>query len=221
MRRFLPSFVKPTKYLARLTAEKTHSTVMAGPFSGMRYIELSIGSALIPKLLGIYERELAPCIEEICRNRPELVVDLGAAEGYYAVGLARRLPASRIIAFESEELGRRDLLRLAQLNGVADRIEIRATCTPADLIYIATRFEHATYVIDIEGNESMLLDDGVCNLLSRSTLLVEVHEFVVPSIAKSLQMQYQNTHHVLSIWQQSRERHEFPWNTAVTRLLPT
>ena len=137
MRRFLPSFVKPTRYLARLTAEKTHSTVMAGPFSGMRYIESSIGSALIPKLLGIYERELAPCIEEICRNRPELVVDLGAAEGYYAVGLARRLPDSRIIAFELEELGRRDLLRLAQLNGVADRVEIRGTCAPADLIYIA------------------------------------------------------------------------------------
>src|ERR1700722_7380135 len=89
MRRFLPSFVKPTSYLAQLTAERTRSTVMAGPFAGMGYIESSVGSAHIPKLLGIYEGEIAPCIEQICRSRPELVVDLGAAEGYYAVGAAR------------------------------------------------------------------------------------------------------------------------------------
>jgi hypothetical protein len=220
MRRCLPSFVKPTSYLARLAAKRTHSTVMAGPFAGMGYIESSVGSAHIPKLLGIYEREVALCIEQICRNRPKLVVDLGAAEGYYAVGLARRLPRSRLIAFESSELGRRDLARLAQLNGVADRVEIRGTCTPTDLICIATEFEDATYIIDIEGHEIMLLDDQLCNLLSRSTLLVEVHEFIVPSLAESLQLRYKNTHNILCIWQQPRDRHEFPWRTAITRLLP-
>ena len=66
----------------------------------MRYVQVSHGSAYIPKLLGIYERELAPYIERAVAWQPRLVVELGAAEGYYAVGMARRLPRAHVVAFE-------------------------------------------------------------------------------------------------------------------------
>jgi hypothetical protein len=41
-----------------------------------------------PNLLGTYERQLYPNLEEAAR-RSELAMDIGSAEGYFAVGRAR------------------------------------------------------------------------------------------------------------------------------------
>src|SRR6516162_7464404 len=41
-------------------------TVRHGPFRGMKYTaEKSVGSVLVPKLLGSYERELHPLLERL------------------------------------------------------------------------------------------------------------------------------------------------------------
>src|SRR5579859_5362525 len=85
LRRVLPEGIRPIGYLTHLVRKRTRARVRSGPFAGMRYVDASIGSAYLPKLLGIYERELHPVIEEACASRPGLIVDLGAAEGYYAV----------------------------------------------------------------------------------------------------------------------------------------
>src|SRR5437016_6027102 len=100
VRDFVPRSLRPIRYLGRLAMRRTNSTVIAGPFAGMKYIGSSVASAHIPKLLGTYEREIAGIVEEICWRKPAVLIDVGAAEGYYAVGFAMRLPDSRIIAFE-------------------------------------------------------------------------------------------------------------------------
>ena len=64
-------------------------TVSGGPFAGLAYPDRAPIS-LVPKLLGIYERELHGAIEAAIRAQPGLIVNVGAADGYYAVGLARR-----------------------------------------------------------------------------------------------------------------------------------
>ncbi len=96
----MPARWRPIGYLNHLAQSRTADRVRAGPFAGMRYVDTSVGSCFIPKLLGTYERELASKVEWICRQQPELVVDIGAAEGYYAIGLAMRIPAARVVAFE-------------------------------------------------------------------------------------------------------------------------
>jgi len=70
----------------------TNRTVASGPFRGMRYVARAYHSAYHAKLLGTYEMELHGIVEELCRETPGIIVDVGAAEGYYAVGLAMRLP---------------------------------------------------------------------------------------------------------------------------------
>jgi predicted O-methyltransferase YrrM len=84
-------------------------------------------------LLGIYERELAPLVEKVCSQGPRLIVNIGAAEGYYAIGLAIRNPSSRIVAFESETEGRALLQEMAEGNDVYTRIDIRGKCETQDL----------------------------------------------------------------------------------------
>lgn len=63
LRKIIPTGWRPVRYLENLTRECTGGRVLAGPFAGMRYIRTSQGSALIPKLLGSYEKELAACVE--------------------------------------------------------------------------------------------------------------------------------------------------------------
>src|SRR5437660_11467263 len=106
IRRALPERLRPIGYLTQLVRASTANQVRQGPFAGMRYIDRAIGSAYLPKLLGTYECELAAIIEEVCARGPRLIIDLGAAEGYYAVGLALRNPQARVVGFEQLETGR-------------------------------------------------------------------------------------------------------------------
>ena len=62
---------------------------------------------LPPKLLCCYEAELHPAIERAAARNPQLIVTIGCAEGYYAVGMARVLLAARVHAFAYEQIFRR------------------------------------------------------------------------------------------------------------------
>jgi predicted O-methyltransferase YrrM len=122
----------------------------------MRYVDLSVGSCFIPKLLGTYERELAPKIELICEKQPGLVVDLGAAEGYYAIGLALRIPQARVVAFELDETGQTALWAMAELNGIGGRLSVRGRCEPQDLSAALAGESSPVVVCDVEGDEEKL-----------------------------------------------------------------
>ena len=79
------------RILGRLDRPKQ---VSQGPFQGMRYLALAYCSEVLPKLVGTYECELIPGIEAICQAGCDRIVDIGAAEGYYAVGMALRNPGA-------------------------------------------------------------------------------------------------------------------------------
>ena len=79
--------------------------VFSGPFKGMQFIDESFENAFIPKILGIYERELHPAVEAAIALTPRLVVDIGTAEGYYAVGIARRLPTRKSSVLKPKQPG--------------------------------------------------------------------------------------------------------------------
>ncbi|MDP6095842.1 MAG: hypothetical protein QGG67_07640 [Gammaproteobacteria bacterium] len=55
------------------------------------YNKVSEG-CFIPKLLGCYEQELHHVANSIAETGYKNVVNIGCAEGYYAVGLTRLLP---------------------------------------------------------------------------------------------------------------------------------
>jgi hypothetical protein len=50
-----------------------------------------------PKFLGTYERELHRVIERAIWRRPKYVLNIGCAEGFYAVGLAIRLNDAQVL----------------------------------------------------------------------------------------------------------------------------
>ena len=79
--------------------------VRGGPFDGMQFTTDCRWPGFPTYLTGNYEAELHEALEEFIATRPDVVVDVGCAEGYYAVGLALRLPEAHVYAYDIDERG--------------------------------------------------------------------------------------------------------------------
>lgn len=208
------------RYLKALVRSKGSSRVMKGPFSGMKYIGISVASVHTPKLLGTYEQELHDIVRNVARFGVQHVIDIGAAEGYYAVGLAYMLPEVRVTAFETEKEGRDALAELALINGVQDRVQIEEKCEKADLVAALGSGESTVVVCDVEGYEDVLLDPAGAPALARSHILVELHEFAREGLTEDIRARFAPTHDIVQVWQEPRTVADFPFRTLPTRILP-
>ncbi len=184
--------------------------ILSGPFAGMHYVGEYAGSLLAPKLLGTYERELHAVVNRLCAAPPLRVVNVGAGEGYYAVGLARRLPRCQIHAFEASEHGRVLLAQVAARNRVESRIRISGLCTPADLVANLSISGGDWLVMDVEGAEDILLDPVLVPALSNTHILVEVHDFIDPELGARLQKRFASSHTQEEIRAQPRSLSQMP-----------
>jgi hypothetical protein len=184
--------------------------VRHGPFAGMVYPSSTIGlvEQLVPKLLGSYECELHPQLERLMAGRYEQVVDIGAADGYYAVGLARAIPDCTVQAFEMNPLPARVCRGLAAENGAGDRVTMRGECGLDDLR--ALKDVPTLVFCDCEGGEAELLDPSAVPLLRTATVIVELHESLAPGVERELPARFAPTHSVEVIGQQLRHSGDYP-----------
>lgn len=193
---------------------KTHSRVHSGPFKGMRYIPHAVhvqSSAYCPKLLGTYELELHPLVDALRMQAPyQHIVNIGAGEGYYAVGLALHLPQSRLTAFEADPASRTILTRMAQLNEVTSHITIREFCTPTLLQEELRSPEKTLVVCDVEGCEQELLDPLSIPALAKADILVELHDFLIPGISEIIRQRFAATHRIADIAARPRQLSDWP-----------
>ena len=213
--------LQPWWYITNLAESKTRSTVQSGPFRGMRHIGRSHLSALTPKLLGVYERELHGFIEQAIAFPFQTVVDIGAVEGYYAVGLAMRMRGARVIAFEMDPSARELMMRMVELNGVGSRVAIKELCTSRDLAAILKTSGMTLLVCDAEGGEAILLDPIRVPELEACHILVELHDFVIGGVSQEIRDRFTVTHSITQICQEERDRSEFPYRTLYTRIIPS
>jgi hypothetical protein len=187
--------------------------VLAGPFAGLRYPPSFVPRLLFhgPYQVGSFELELHPAIERIVAAAPEVIVNVGCAEGYYAVGLAARLPAARVIAYELDPELRQAASRLASLNGVGERIELRGLCTVDELVSLESRLADRSVcvVMDCEGAEATLADPVAVRWQARASLLVELHPAVDGEIAAKLERRFAPTHESELIASRTRRASEF------------
>jgi hypothetical protein len=220
-KRLLPAKYYPRNILARQIIERTSRIVYSGPFQGMQYIGESVGSVYYPKLLGTYERELHPIIDRIIELAPDRIIDIGAAEGYYAVGLALRLPLTEIIAFEETVEGQNLLAEMCNLNRVATRVRVLGRCERQSLLGVIPATGSIVVICDVEGFEDKLFDLEALGALRRAYVLVELHEFASPGIVSKLSSRFAMTHDIRHIWQEVRNRVDYPFANWFTNMLPS
>lgn len=190
--------------------------VLAGPFADMLYPVQAAEGGRAPRLLGAYEASLHPVIESVIAKGTPQVLDIGCAEGYYAVGLARRMPGTLVHARDSDPAARALCERLAAANGVSDRVLIGPEITHADLAICA---EAPTFILcDIEGAEGALLDPARAPALADAELLVEVHEGTHRGLLQTLTARFAATHRVTRIDRALRPDLLPDWAEALTDL---
>lgn len=176
----------------RQIERRTRGQVIAGPFKGLRYPGRDRGNFCV--LLGAYESCLAPAIESVISREPKLVINVGAAYGYYAFGLARRLPKSSVLAYELDRSRQVQLMRYRKLNQLEHRVALRGACT-LESLNADINNEAGTFIcMDVEGGEAELLDPVKVPGLQRAEILVELHEMFRPGVTGLLKRRFTDTH---------------------------
>lgn len=187
--------------------------VLRGPFKDMAYVPRAFYGMVEAKLLGTYEMELHPAIDRIVAAAPPVIIDVGAAEGYYAVGLALRIPTTRLIAFELEAQGRELLTQLARLNGVQDRVAVLGAADIAalrDALGKAGGGRGAMVICDVEGYEDTLMEPSAVPELAGASLLIEIHDHLNPGVGERIQSRFAATHDLEIIHSRPRTLADLP-----------
>ena len=170
--------------------------VLRGPFSGMKYPSLnSDGSVLLTKILGSYEDELHEIIFSLIKNNYTEIIDVGCAEGYYAVGFARSMRSSKIYAYDIDGKVLQMCRDMAVLNNAEDGIVFGNFCSPETLGDF--KFSGKGLIIcDCEGYETTLFNNENFRNLNACDLLIEVHNLIDRDIRNYLENLFGSTHYV-------------------------
>ena len=191
------------------------AVIRSGPFAGMEYVAAASEGALIARLLGTYESELHPHIEAIAARGLDGVIDVGCAEGYYAVGLARQLGIP-VHAHDILERARDACATLASRNGVSDRVIIGGEFAPEDFQAFAGR--RMLVLVDTEGAELGILDPVRGPALAAMSIIVETHDGYTPNALSTLVERFSATHDILHVDQGPKVYEQPPWLAQLSHL---
>jgi hypothetical protein len=180
--------------------------VQAGPFAGLTYPPRRLADidALIPKLLGVYEQEIVWVFERAIARNICAFIDVGCADGYYAVGMACASPATTTFAYDISSSARQLCADTAVASSVDGRVRIGKRFSIAALLSLPTT--SSLLLCDIEGGEVELLDKSMAAALATTMVVVEVHEDSRPRAGDQLKEAFANTHDALTVTQQTRSR---------------
>ena len=151
-----------------------------------------------PKLLGSYEAELSEHLEQLFQNDYTAFVDIGCADGYFAVGFAVRNPDRIVYAFDVDAKARELCRNLANQNGVSDRVRVRSKCD-GEILAGLDLGARALILSDCEGYELELFTDLIVDRLANHDFLIEVHDFINIDTRDTLAKRFHATHHLLVV----------------------
>ncbi len=191
-----------SRVLVRTFLARSGQRIAGGLFAGMDYVADAAEGALMPRLLGTYESELHPHIAAIAGQGLDCVIDVGCAEGYYAVGLARMMPGVVVHAHDIDPKARAACADLAARNGVADRVMIGGEFRPDGFQAFAGR--RVLVVVDAEGAEVDILQPALSPALAGMTVIVETHDLYRPGALAAMTERFSPTHDILRVDQQPK-----------------
>ena len=165
------------------------TVVMEGPLRGLDFLPQSAEGCHVAKLLGCYEQPLLPFIEAAIEANYPTILNIGCAEGYYAVGMARRMSNTQVLAFDLNPTAQATCKALAEKNSVADRVQIGALFKPED--FAAYAGQRVLLLCDIEGAERELLNPDESPALKGMDIIMESHEGLLPGITAEIIRRFQ------------------------------
>lgn len=165
-------------FLSALLEERFQGKVQYGPFKGLQLVDNLKWNpqSKASMLLGLYEKEICDLLRQESDLGKKILVDLGAADGFYAVGSLHARLFEYAFCFESSEKGRSALQRNALINGVEKKVKVFGEASiDWHLNLPKDQLNDMVIIFDIEGAEFELLTPSVLATLKESTLIVELH----------------------------------------------
>lgn len=208
---FLDAALAYKRVLVRELSEKAGYRVARGPFEGMLLPEEGAWSDydVLAKIVGSYEAEIFFALEEEVARKPNVIVNIGASEGYYAIGMKRRLPEAHVYTYDIDVKSFAVLDHCARVNGVEitrlDRFDyanpLAGTAGIAEV--------KPLFILDCEGFEQHVVEmpRGVSGV---SSFIIELHDLFVPNVSKTLIDYFADTHTVKIVDQTARDVKAYP-----------
>ena len=184
MSSLIESFEKAVVKLRRRRVSKTlfdryGGEVQRGPFAGLKLDRRNSASKgqLGLKIFGLYESVVVDAIES--RAPFGDLVNIGACDGYFTLGLLRSGLVKRSICFETVATRQDAIRRYAKSNGLEDQVIVLGTADENISEQVSKydfQAEGALVICDIEGAEFELLTRRFLDQLSGSTMVIELHD---------------------------------------------
>jgi hypothetical protein len=189
----------------------TGAQVQTGPFTGIMLIPRYMwgDGDTAAKLMGVYEDELHDFVEQAIAQEPDLVINVGSAEGYYSVGFARRLPTVKVIAVDIDPRAAGIVRDTATANQLTN---LEAITHMVDHAWLEQQCQQPTkplLIFDCEGAELDLLDPAKVNSLLKCSVMVECHDCMNPVITDTLVSRFQSTHDIQQVSQTYKDSYQF------------
>lgn len=178
--------------LSKIFGGEDKASVLNGPFKGMLYINNAYGSQLLPKIIGSYEEPIHHWIKEICKTEYSSIIDVGCAEGYYAVGFKYLNKNSIVYGFDVNKSAISAASKLASLNKCD--VHFGENCSHLTLNELAG--QGTLLFCDIEGAELDLLDPNKAPSLRSTDILVEAHDCFIKNLSNVLIDRFYKTHSI-------------------------
>ena len=179
MKKIYYKFVK--KYWSILSyehAKKYNFKVQFGIFKNLKmYHEISWGKGdIASKVYGIYENKIQKKLKDL--NKP-ILIDIGAADGFFAIGSLKSKICKYCYAFEESKKSRENLLKTANINNVTSNLSILGKVTKDNFFSLLPSeidFSKATILCDIEGGEYDFFTDDILANIKQSNIIIEIHK---------------------------------------------
>ena len=189
--------------------ENEGSKIFQGPFKGMNFFsnpaDISEG-CFVPKIIGSYESELHPFIEDLKINKPNIIINIGAAEGYYSVGLKLMLKNTDVFAYDIDPKAKEKTLELSQLNDV--NISCKGEFLSSELDGLEKK--DIFILCDIEGSELNLFSKDEIMKYKNCRLIIETHSTKIGHSKDILPNLFSKTHDIKVIEQKGSDGFEVP-----------
>lgn len=167
--------------LSQLLFSKMEGRVAYGPFTGLELDPCPTWgkSDMSAKLLGCYELEILNALHSTEFSNRSHFVNVGAADGYFAVGCLRNGRFKTADCFEMNELSQKAIIRVAERNGVSKSIRVfGAVETNVPSVLKEIDWSDTVVLCDIEGAELDLFDRKLLDAINGAMILIEIHNWV-------------------------------------------
>jgi hypothetical protein len=198
--------------LTPIIGERANYTVLYGPYKDMIIWPKWLWSDgdYVNKLLGLYENELYPAIESELAKSPDLIINVGSAEGFHGLGCALRTNVCTILIDTDA-----NVLEIAKENSLInnlDNVEFDTTSSAEHINSLLEGSKNPFIIMDCEGAERELINLDIAPNLKKAAMIIETHDCFIADLTDYLTDILRSTHDVTIICQGAKNPYLEPIN---------